>query len=93
MINEVMKKINGVRGEMETKKELIDGLKKLVRESLKRVDKKDTADILRWGLDPKFIEMEHINIADFNTLISMLVESLAGSEYDKETEDHNYQAA
>src|SRR6478736_4356337 len=29
MINEVMKKINGVRGEMETKKELIDGLKKL----------------------------------------------------------------
>jgi hypothetical protein len=37
--------------------------------------------------------MEHINIADFNTLISMLVESLAGSEYDKETEDHNYQAA
>lgn len=93
LINEVMKRINDAKGEMETKKELIGGLKKLVRESLKRVDKEDTADILRWGLDPKFIEMEHVNIADFSTLISLLVESLTGSKYDKGTEDQNYQAA
>jgi len=93
LIKEVIEKISGARGDLENKKELIGGLKELVRESLKRVDKEDTADILRWGLDPKFIQMENVDITKFNTLVSLLVESLAGSKYDKEIEDHNYQAA
>jgi len=95
LVKEVIKKISSAKGDIETKKELIGGLKELVRKSLKKVDKEDTADILRWGLDPIFIELEQVNIAAFNPLISLLVESLAGSEYDKETEneDNNYQAA
>jgi nucleoside-diphosphate-sugar epimerase len=93
LIKEVIEKINGARGDIENKKELTGGLKELVRESLKKVDKEDTVDILRWGLDPKFVQLENVDITKFNALVSLLVESLAGSKYDKEIEDHNYQAA
>jgi len=93
LVKEVIEKISNARGDIENKKELIGSLKELVRDSLKRVDKEDTADILRWGLDPKFIELEQVNLANFSTLISLLVESLAGSKYDMETDDSNYQAA
>jgi hypothetical protein len=93
VLRKAVEKIAAARGEIDTKINLVDGQKDLVRESLKTVSKEDTADILRWGLDPKFLELEHVNVADFNTLISLLVESLAGSEYDQETESYNYQVA
>jgi hypothetical protein len=86
----VLQRIAKARGELRSKIALIEGLKEIVRESLKFVEKEETADILRWGLDPYFME-KGVRSSDFNTIVSLLSESLAGSEYDMEIENLVYQ--
>lgn len=91
VVDKAIDQIAHAHGEDDSKRVLVRGLKELVRDSLKYVDKEETASILRWGLDPQYIEAEKVNVAEFSTLISLLVESLAGSEYDQETDDLVYQ--
>jgi len=75
------------------KEVLINGLRRMVRRSLKEVNPKDTIDILRWGLDPRLLEMENARVSDFGAIILLLVESLANSEYYREAEGLLYQQA
>jgi nucleoside-diphosphate-sugar epimerase len=90
-LDEVLDEIENVRGETETKAVLIDGLREIVRESLKNVNKQETVDILRWGLEPKVLETENMTAEDFRCLISLLTESLEGTKYHKVAEDLIYQ--
>jgi len=90
---QVLDEIRDADRESETKASLIRGLKELVRESLRTVDKEETANILQWGLDPVCLKAENIHIADFNETLQLLLESLEGTEYHKEAEDLIYQHA
>jgi hypothetical protein len=89
-LDRVLQAITKARGELRSKIALIEGLKEMVKESLKFVEKEETADILRWGLDPYFLE-KGAHSSDFNTIVSLLAGSLAGSEYDIELENLVYQ--
>jgi nucleoside-diphosphate-sugar epimerase len=89
-LDRVLRNIAKASAELENKIALIEGLKELVRESLKFVDKEETANILRWGLDPNFLEKGFGHSSDFNTIISLMVGSLAGSKYDMEVESFIY---
>ncbi len=87
LLEKVLSQIETVKGEAETKEYLIEALKKIAKESLKNVDKKDTVNILNWGLQPKFLEMEKATISDYGPIIPFMFESLEGSEYYKEAEN------
>jgi hypothetical protein len=91
LLKEVIDRIAIAKGERETGKALVDGLKDLVTESLLTVDKEDTTHIIRWGLDPNFLETGSEDFSCFNKIISLLIGSLVGSKYDMEIEENAYQ--
>jgi len=70
-----------VKGEVETKIVLIDGLKEIVKSSLEQVNKKDTVNILNWGLQQKFLDVENAKVADYGAIIPMMFGSLEGSAH------------
>ena len=74
-----LQKIEDADGELQTREALLEGLRSMVIDSLKQVDKEQTSSILRWGLDPGFLEMENKRVADFNTIVPLLEQSLADS--------------
>ncbi|HEY9486853.1 MAG TPA: hypothetical protein VIQ51_00895, partial [Chryseosolibacter sp.] len=78
--------LKDAEGEMETKTCLIEGLRKIVQGILKDVPKKQTADILTWGLDRSVLEASKTTINDFGAMIPLLVESLGKTEYFKMVE-------
>lgn len=92
-LDEILEDIENVHGEVETKTVLINGLREIVRESLKNVDKRDTVNILRWGLETKVLQSENVTVSDFSPVVSLLTESLEGSKYYKEVEELIYQSA
>lgn len=63
-------------GECATKKVLVQALRSVVQASLKHVDKTDTLNILQWGTDAGFMEMEKTKISDFDYLVPLFTESL-----------------
>ena len=73
----VVDSIDQTKGEAQMKSAVIDGLKELVKGSLKMVNNAETINILRWGLDPGFLEMENKRVDDFDILVPLLKESLA----------------
>jgi len=79
VLAEVLRKIEGATNDADMKHELISGLAKIVRESLKHVDKDDTVNILNWGLNEKFMEIEKAKISDFGPIIPLMFESLKDS--------------
>lgn len=91
LLEEVISKITISKSEKETRKSLIGGLKDLVKESLLTVDKEDTTHIIRWGLDPNFLETGNEDVSCFNKIISLLIGSLVGSKYDMEIEEKIFQ--
>jgi NADP-dependent 3-hydroxy acid dehydrogenase YdfG len=84
---EVLNKLEEATGEQESKFILLNGLREIIQKSLKQVDKKETLDILRWGTEPTCLEMDNLKISDFDYIIPLLVESVAGSEYSREAEE------
>ncbi len=86
VLQRCLERIENASGEEATKEALVDGLKEIVKESLTRVDKKDTVNILNWGLQPKYLAMEKAKISDYGTIIPLMFESLEGSEYYKQVE-------
>lgn len=87
VIENVLCKIEKVKGEKETKACLVEGLKEIVIDSLKKVNKKNTVDILNWGLQQKFLDIEKAKISDYGTIIPLMFESLEGTEYYKQVEN------
>jgi dTDP-4-dehydrorhamnose reductase len=77
-LEKVLDRIAAINSEQEVKTVLLNGLRDLVRESLKTVDRQETEDILRWGLDPKFLEKQNATPSDFSCIIPLLQESLNG---------------
>lgn len=58
---------------------LISGLRRIVVDLLKSVDKDATVDILNWGLQPKYLAMEKATPAAYGEIIPMMFASLEGS--------------
>lgn len=86
VLDKVLEKIKKASGEKDSKEFLVEGLKEIVRDSLQRVDKKDTVNILNWGLQQKYLDMEKAKISDYGPVIPFMFESLEGSEYYKQVE-------
>ncbi|WP_162141555.1 polysaccharide biosynthesis protein [Lunatimonas lonarensis] len=55
---------------------LVSSLRAIFRHSLKLVDKKITLDILKWGIDPKFMHADGVKIGDFGEMVPMMLDSL-----------------
>ncbi|MFC4873657.1 NAD-dependent epimerase/dehydratase family protein [Negadavirga shengliensis] len=82
LINELAK----VEGEANAKHILLAGLRKMFVDSLEKVDKKHTLDILKWGIDPKFLAMEDVSVSDFGEMVPIMISSLKGTNYYKGVE-------
>ncbi|RZS96962.1 polysaccharide biosynthesis protein [Cecembia calidifontis] len=66
---------------------LINSIREFFKESLLEVDKKDTVNILKWGISPQFLEAEKTKISDYGHLVPILTESLKGTDYYKKIEN------
>jgi hypothetical protein len=93
VIEKALCKLERVTGEKETKACLIEGLKDIVRDSLKNVNKKDTVDILNWGLQQKFLDIEKAKVSDYGAIIPLMFESLERTDYSKQVEGLLYKKA
>jgi nucleoside-diphosphate-sugar epimerase len=61
-------------------------LRSIVEDSLQRVHKDDTVNILNWGLQQKYLDAEKAKISDYGPIIPMMFKSLEKSEHYKEIE-------
>lgn len=84
VIERAICEIQKANGEEPVKKVLLAGLKDIVKDSLSTCNKKDTVDILNWGLQPKYLEIENAKVSDYGDIIPMMFESLEGSLYYKD---------
>lgn len=91
IVEKVLMNIERATGEEDSKKYLIEGLKEIVKDALNRVDKQDTVNILNWGLQQKFLEIEKAKASDYGPIIPMMFESLERTEYRKQVENLVYQ--
>jgi hypothetical protein len=84
VLNHLIDNLQWVAGEHVTKNCLFRGLANVVKSMMKNVPQSLTVDVLKWGLDRKWMESEKTSVADYGPLISILVESLGnGDEYQK----------
>jgi nucleoside-diphosphate-sugar epimerase len=81
IVENVVAKIGRATGEDGNKVTLIEGLKEIVKDSFTKVDKQDTVNILNWGLQQKYLEIEKAKPSDYGPVIPMMFESLEGSDY------------
>lgn len=70
----------------ELKAYLFSGLEKMFIDSLKYVNKKDTLNILKWGISPKFLAAENTTLDNYKHIYPALVDSLVGSKYFEEAQ-------
>ncbi len=87
VIEKVLCRIERASGEKESKAILVQGLKEMVKDALTLVNKKDTVDILTWGLQQKYLDIEKAKVSDYGAIIPMLFESLEGTDYYKQVEE------
>jgi len=90
LLMRALDRLDAAHGEKETKDTLLQELKSIVNASLKMVDPQDTKDILRWGLDPRFLKMENVQMSDFQIIVPLLQASLDQSVYKSELIDVIY---
>ena len=83
VIERALCKIERTKSETELKNCLIDGLKAIVKDTLATVKKEETVNILSWGLEQKFLDIEKAKVADYGAIIPMMFESLEGTTYYK----------
>lgn len=81
VVEKTLCKIERASGEQETKEVLIEGLKAIVKDSLQTVNKRHTVDILNWGLQQKFLDIEKAKVSDYGAIIPMMFESLEETEF------------
>lgn len=87
VIEKALCKLERVKGEQESKATLIEGLNAIVRDSLLTVNKRHTVDILNWGLQQKFLDIEKAKVSDYGAIIPMMFDSLQGTEYYEQVAD------
>ena len=61
-------------------------LRAIVEDSLQRVDKEDTVNILNWGLQEKYLVAEKAKMSDYGPIIPMMFKSLEQSRYYRQVE-------
>ncbi len=93
LVHIALEKISAATNDDEAQNALFGGLEAIVRDSLTRVDKQDTVNILNWGLQQKFLEAENAKISDYGAIIRMMFESLEDSEHYRQVESLLYQKA
>ncbi|HTE34765.1 MAG TPA: polysaccharide biosynthesis protein [Chryseolinea sp.] len=93
LVIKALQNIAATNGEEDSKKALLTGLKEIVRDSLNKVDKQDTVNILNWGLQQKFLEIENAKMADYGPIIPMMFESLEDSVHFRSVDNLLYQKA
>ena len=81
VVERALCKIERTKGENELKNCLIDGLKTIVRDTLSSVEKVETVNILNWGLQKKFLDIEKAKVSDYGAIIPMMFESLESTPY------------
>lgn len=79
--------IKSANNEYSAKACLLAELKNLVQATLTKVNKADTLNILKWGLDSKILESEGNTITDFWPTVSLLYKSLEFSTQKIELKD------
>jgi len=52
------------------------GLKNVVRASLVHVDREDTLNILKWGLQPEYLFSQGTTMVDYGPTVPLLMDSL-----------------
>lgn len=85
-LNRVLDNLRSATTKEESKTNLIAGLKEIVMETLLEADKRDTVNILNWGLDKKILECEHAHHVDYGPIIPMLFQSLENSSFYSQVE-------
>ncbi|MBG6234527.1 nucleoside-diphosphate-sugar epimerase [Pedobacter sp. CAN_A7] len=65
-----------VEGELQTKECLLSALKNLVRASLVHVNREDTLNILKWGLQPEYLFSQGTTMVDYGPTVPLLMDSL-----------------
>lgn len=83
LLNQVLSTLKETEGEANTRTCLVKGLQKLVKDFLKNAPKKQTVDILNWGLEKSILESEKISISDYGPIVPLMVESLGNTVYYK----------
>jgi len=73
-------------GEGDSFAALKAALRCVVEDSLQRVDKEDTVNILNWGLQRKYLDAEKTKTSDYGPIIPMMFKSLEKSEHYREVE-------
>ena len=73
-------------GDKDSFAALKSALRAIVEDSLHRVNKDDTVNILNWGLQQKCLDAEKSKISDYGPVIQMMFKSLEKSEHYKEVE-------
>jgi hypothetical protein len=81
IVEKILCKLERVKGEQETKVCLVEGLKTIVKDSLQNVNKRHTVDILNWGIQQKFLDIDNAKVSDYGSIIPMMFESLEGTEF------------
>lgn len=61
-------------------------LRAIVEDSLQRVQKEDTVNILNWGLQEKYLVAEKAKMQDYGPIIPMMFKSLEQSKYYRQVE-------
>ena len=93
LVGKAIERIQAATGEADSGHALVEGLSEIVRDSLDRVNKSDTVNILNWGLQQKFLDIEKTKMSDYGQIIPMMFESLESSGHYKMVEGLLYQKA
>jgi len=76
VLEQALYELQKVEGELPTKECLLTGLKNLVRASLVHVDREDTLNILKWGLQPEYLFSQGTTMVDYGATVPLLMDSL-----------------
>jgi nucleoside-diphosphate-sugar epimerase len=71
-----LQELQRVEGELQTKECLLTELKNLVRAALIHVDREDTLNILKWGLQPEYLFSQGTTMVDYGPTVPLLMDSL-----------------
>lgn len=85
LLNDLMNNLRVAIGDHACREVLINGLQKIVEDTLTRVPEEDTLNILHWGLEKEFLNGN--THADFNSITSLMFNSLKSVTHHHE-EDH-----
>ena len=86
LVASVIRPIFAAKCEQDSFAAMKDALRAIVEDSLQRVNKDDTVNILNWGLQQKYLDAEKSKMTDYGPIIPMMFASLRKSAHYKAVE-------